>query len=96
MCPLLKTIWLALFRRTLDIRTLPADSDLVPVEFPLYRKYQIRHHGEDPGEVSSAWLVFCGLVLKGDMAFFPCEAIPHPEIKPLVYRLPAAVVHRTP
>ena len=39
------------FRRSFEIRTLPADGDLVAVEFPLFRKYQICHHRENPEEV---------------------------------------------
>ena len=38
-------------RKKLEIRTIPASDDLVPVEFPLYRKYQILHHGEEPAQV---------------------------------------------
>ena len=37
--------------KKLEIRTIPASDDLVPIEFPLYRKYQILHHGEEPAEV---------------------------------------------
>jgi len=46
------------FRRTLHVRILPASDDLVEVEFPLYRKYQMLHHGEDPAEVCHALLIF--------------------------------------
>ena len=39
------------YRRSFEIRTLPADGDLMAVEFPLFRKYQICHHKENPEEV---------------------------------------------
>ena len=56
--PSMATISVLIFRRTLQIRTLPASDDLVEVEFPLYRKYQMLHHGEDPAEVCHASLIF--------------------------------------
>lgn len=57
------TLSVAFFRRTLQIRTLPASDDLVEMEFPLYRKYQMLHHGEDPAEVCHASLI---LILSDD------------------------------
>ena len=53
VCPFLHIVMSRLAcRKRLEIRTLPTDDGLVAVEFPLYRKYQILHHGEDPAEVS--------------------------------------------
>ena len=37
--------------RHLDIKLVPATPDLISVEFPLYKKYQMNNHGDAPGKV---------------------------------------------
>ena len=37
--------------RRLEIRLVPASLELIPVEFPLFKKYQINNHGDKPGKV---------------------------------------------
>lgn len=37
--------------RRLEIRLVPASLELIPVEFPLFKKYQMNNHGDKPGKV---------------------------------------------
>lgn len=47
--------------RQLDIRMVPATPELIPVEFPLYKKYQMTNHGDAPAKASRAliWHAHC-------------------------------------
>ncbi|GAB4815765.1 hypothetical protein N2152v2_002811 [Parachlorella kessleri] len=41
-------------RRHLEFTMVRSDPSVIPVEFDLYKKYQVVHHGDPPGEVTAS------------------------------------------
>ena len=45
--------------RHLEIKMVPATPELIPVEFPLYKKYQMTNHGDAPTKASHVLIRCC-------------------------------------